>query len=237
MKAPEGWKVIKDGDNNYVVTVPEGTKPGTYPVVVPGGKGGDTTVYVTVGRDGGILGSSAGRGGSSENLSKCFENLSSPSNPLIWLLPLGILTAVGAPLAGPISDEFGKAVANVQRQMNVDIPNPFGRVGNNIPQPDFVTQIQVEAARLQQQFGPQVTQAAAVGLALVGAAAAFGILAAVCRNGGEDLASSKKDGAEGSSFTDLFGGDGSSNKEGSSSEGEGSSSEGSDSAPAEPAQQ
>ncbi len=238
VKTPEGWKAIKDGDNNYVVTVPEGTKPGTYPVVVPGGKGGNTTVNVTVGRDGGILGSSANREGSSENLSKCFENLSSPSNPLIWLLPLGILTAVGAPLAGPISDELGKAVANVQRQMNVDIPNPFGRVGNNRPQPEFVTQIQVEAARLQQQFGPAVTQAAAVGLALVGLAAGLGILAAVCRNGGEDLASSKKDenaAAGSSSINDLFGGEGSSSKDGEGSSAEGSSSEDAgaeDSAPA-----
>lgn len=229
VKVPEGWKITKEGDN-FVITIPEGTKPGSYPIIVPDGKGGTTTVYVTVGKDGGILSSSNDLKGSSENLSKCFENLSSASNPLIWLLPLGILTAVGAPLAGPISEELGKAVANVQRQMNIDIPNPFGQVGRNIPQPDFVKQIQIEAARLQQQFGPQVTQAAAVGLALVGAAAGLGILAAVCRNGGEDLASSKKgENAEGSSVKDLFGGEGSSSKGGAEVEQTGSSAEGSSS--------
>ncbi len=228
VKVPEGWKVTKEGDN-FVITIPEGTKPGSYPIIVPDGKGGTTTVNVTVGGKRSILASSEDLKGSSENLSKCFENLSSASNPLLWLLPVGILAAVGAPLAGPISQEFGKADANVQRQMNIDIPNPFGNIGQNRQQPDFVKQIQIEAARLQQQFGPAVTQAAAVGLAIVGAAATLGILAAVCRNGGEDLASSKKgENAEGSSVKDLFGGEGSSNKDGkdSSSNGaEGSSSD------------
>ena len=223
VKVPEGWTVTKEGDN-FIITIPEGTKPGNYPIVVPDGKGGTTTVYVTVGKNGGILSSSNDLKGSSENLSKCFENLSSPSNPLLWLLPVGILVALGAPLAGPIGNELGKAISNVQSQMNIDIPNPFGNVGNDRPQPEFVNQIQAEAARLQQQFGPAVTQAAAVGLALVGVAAAFGILAAVCRNGGEDLASSKKDeNAEVSSIKDIFKGEGSSNEDpkesGSSTEG------------------
>ena len=64
-----------------------------------------------------------------------------------------------------------------------------------------MAQIQIEAQRLQAQFGPEVTQAAAIGLSLAGLAAGLGVLAALCKDGDlpEWATSSTATGGEGSS--------------------------------------
>lgn len=201
VKLPEGWTVTRTDDNSITVSVPEGTKPGTYEVVFPKADGaGNLTVYVEV-KDP-AQGVIVAEQGSSENLQKCFANMSSESNPLLWLVPVGLLIAIGAPLAGPIGQELGKAAANVSAQMN--IPNPLGNLGlggERRPQPAWMAQIQIEAQRLQAQFGPEVTQAAAIGLSLAGLAAGLGVLAALCKDGDlpEWATSSTASGGEGSS--------------------------------------
>ena len=222
---PDGWTVENKGNNIYI-TVPEGTKSGNYDVVVPG-KDGNTTITVEVVQPNNLVTEQ----GSSENLQKCLAGMSSESNPLLWLVPLGLLVAIGAPLAGPIGQELGKAAANVSAQMN--IPNPFEDLGiggntNRRPQPEWMRQIQVEAGRLQAQFGPQVTQAAALGLSIAGLAAGIGVLSALCKDGElpEWAQSSAKAEGEGSSVKDVFG-EGSSSKEGDAAAG--SSAEGSSS--------
>ena len=182
-KLPEGWTIVKRGDNTFTIGVPEGTKPGTYELVFKTKDGaGEVKVLVEVKQpaDGVVVAEQ----GSTDNLQKCFANMSSESNPLLWLVPLGLLIAIGAPLAGPIGEELGKAAANVSAQMN--IPNPLadlGFGGERRPQPEWMTQIQIEANRLQAQFGPEVTQAAAIGLSLAGLAAGLGVLAALCKDG------------------------------------------------------
>ncbi len=182
VKLPEGWTVTRTDGNSITLNVPEGTKPGVYEVVFPKTDGsGNVTVYVQVQDP--ADGADAEQG-SSKNQQKCFANMSSESNPLLWLVPLGLLIAIGAPLAGPIGEELGKAAANVSAQMN--IPNPLadlGFGGERRPQPEWMTQIQIEANRLQAQFGPEVTQAAAIGLSLAGLAAGLGVLAALCKDG------------------------------------------------------
>ncbi|MBC3179315.1 YPDG domain-containing protein [Corynebacterium lujinxingii] len=222
---PDGWIIERKGDNIYV-TVPEGTKSGEYDVTIPG-KDGNTTITVEVVQPNNLVTEQ----GSSENLQKCLAGMSSESNPLLWLVPLGLLVAIGAPLAGPIGQELGKAAANVSAQMN--IPNPFEDLGiggntNRRPQPEWMRQIQVEAGRLQAQFGPQVTQAAALGLSIAGLAAGIGVLSALCKDGElpEWAQSSAKAEGEGSSVKDVFG-EGSSSKEGDAAAG--SSAEGSSS--------
>lgn len=182
-KLPESWTIVERGDNTFTIGVPEGTKPGTYELVFKTKDGaGEVKVLVEVKQpaDGVVVADQ----GSTDNLQKCFANMSSESNPLLWLVPLGLLIAIGAPLAGPIGQELGKAAANVSAQMN--IPNPLadlGFGGERRPQPEWMTQIQIEANRLQAQFGPEVTQAAAIGLSLAGLAAGLGVLAALCKDG------------------------------------------------------
>ena len=222
---PDGWTVEREGNNVYI-TPSDNAKPGDYEVVIPG-KDGNTTIKVEVVQPGAVVTDQ----GSSENLQKCLAGMSSESNPLLWLVPLGLLVAIGAPLAGPIGQELGKAAANVSAQMNV--PNPFEDLGiggntNRRPQPEWMRQIQVEAGRLQAQFGPQVTQAAALGLSIAGLAAGIGVLSALCKDGElpEWAQSSAKAEGEGSSVKDVFG-EGSSSKEGDAAAG--SSAEGSSS--------
>ena len=193
-KLPEGWTIVERGDNSFTIEVPEGTKPGVYEVVFQG-KDGEVKVLVEVKQ-------AVTEQGSSENLQKCFANMSSESNPLLWLIPVGLLIAIGAPLAGPLGQELNKAAANVSAQMN--IPNPleqFGIGGNTTrrPQPEWVTQLQAEAGRIQAQFGPQVTQAAAIGLSLAGLAAGLGVLAALCKDGELPEWAASSTNAEGSS--------------------------------------
>ena len=195
-KLPEGWTIVERGDNTFTIGVPEGTKSGTYEIVFTG-KGGEVKVLVEV-KEGAIVTEQ----GSSENLQKCFANMSSESNPLLWLIPVGLLIAIGAPLAGPLGQELNKAAANVSAQMN--IPNPLEQFGiggntNRRPQPEWMTQLQAEAGRIQAQFGPQVTQAAAIGLSLAGLAAGLGILAALCKDGELPEWAASSTNAEGSS--------------------------------------
>lgn len=197
-KLPEGWTIVERGDNTFTIGVPEGTKPGTYEIVFTGKDGsGEVKVLVEV-KEGAIVTEQ----GSSENLQKCFANMSSESNPLLWLIPVGLLIAIGAPLAGPLGQELNKAAANVSAQMN--IPNPLEQFGiggntNRRPQPEWMTQLQAEAGRIQAQFGPQVTQAAAIGLSLAGLAAGLGILAALCKDGELPEWAASSTNAEGSS--------------------------------------
>ena len=193
-KLPEGWTIVERGDNSFTIEVPEGTKPGVYEVVFQG-KDGEVKVLVEVKQ-------AVTEQGSSENLQKCFANMSSESNPLLWLIPVGLLIAIGAPLAGPLGQELNKAAANVSAQMN--IPNPLEQFGiggntNRRPQPEWVTQLQAEAGRIQAQFGPQVTQAAAIGLSLAGLAAGLGVLAALCKDGELPEWAASSTNAEGSS--------------------------------------
>ena len=193
-KLPEGWTIVERGDNSFTIEVPEGTKPGVYEVVFPS-KDGEVKVLVEVKQ-------AVTEQGSSENLQKCFANMSSESNPLLWLIPVGLLIAIGVPLAGPLGQELSKAAANVSAQMN--IPNPLEQFGiggntNRRPQPEWVTQLQAEAGRIQAQFGPQVTQAAAIGLSLAGLAAGLGVLAALCKDGELPEWAASSTNAEGSS--------------------------------------
>ncbi|MDK8880446.1 YPDG domain-containing protein [Corynebacterium sp. MSK008] len=195
-KLPEGWTIVERGDNSFTIEVPEGTKPGVYEIVFTGKDGsGEVKVLVEVKQ-------AVTEQGSSENLQKCFANMSSESNPLLWLVPVGLLIAIGAPLAGPLGQELGKAAANVSAQMN--IPNPLEQFGiggntNRRPQPEWMTQLQAEAGRIQAQFGPQVTQAAAIGLSLAGLAAGLGVLAALCKDGELPEWAASSTNAEGSS--------------------------------------
>lgn len=93
------------------VTIPKGAKPGTYPVEFPKTDGsGAVTVNVEVKQP---ANSVVTEQGSSENLQKCLASMSSEDNPVLWLVPVGLLIALGAPIVGPLGEELGRAVANV----------------------------------------------------------------------------------------------------------------------------
>lgn len=87
--------------------------------------------------------------------------------------------------------EIGKAIANVSAQLNIDIPNPFAGIGGERRQSPAAAQLQAEIARLQNQFGPAVTQAAAVALGVIALAATAGLFYAYCVGKDPELKSSE----------------------------------------------
>lgn len=91
------------------------------------------------------------------------------------LVPIGLLLQVAAPIAQPFVDEANKAMANISYQATKDLPdNPFGNGGWSRKQkPDFAHQMEIEAARLQQQFGPQLNELSRLGLGILDTAVAL----------------------------------------------------------------
>lgn len=187
VKLPEGWEYTRDG-NKIIITVPEGTKPGTYPVQFPKTDGtGTVVVNVDVKKE--EAQTAVTEQGSSEAAQRCLTNLA--ESPLPYLVPAAILLAVGAPLVGQMGPEIGKAIANVSAQLNIDIPNPFAGIGGERRQSPAAAQLQAEIARLQNQFGPAVTQAAAVALGVIALAATAGLFYAYCVGKDPELKSSE----------------------------------------------
>lgn len=187
VKLPEGWEYTRDG-NKIIITVPEGTKPGTYPVQFPKTDGtGTVVVNVDVKKE--EAQTAVTEQGSSEAAQRCLTNLA--ESPLPYLVPAAILLAVGAPLVGQMGPEIGRAIANVSAQLNIDIPNPFAGIGGERRQSPAAAQLQAEIARLQNQFGPAVTQAAAVALGVIALAATAGLFYAYCVGKDPELKSSE----------------------------------------------
>ena len=203
VKLPDGWTYSLGEDGTIVINVPETVEAGTTPVIKFPRTDGQGYINVQIDlkeRQGSATEITQvtqvnAQAGSSDDLKKCFDNLSSEGSPLPWLIPAAILLGVGAPLAGAMGPEIGKAIANVSAQMNIDIPNPFAGIGGERRQSAAGAQLQAEIARLQEQFGPAVTQAGAVILALTALAATAGILYAVCTNEDAQAQSSKNEGS------------------------------------------
>lgn len=186
---PKDWKVDRVNDNVFIIAVPEnGTKEGT--ITLPGG--GTINVNVNVDGKGGTTVVPGGNGQSSaKGDAKCLEEMSSDALPFIWLAPLGILLAVGAPIVALFGNELGQSMAAVQGAFNRDFPNA-GNGGNDRPQSNVAAQLQIEAARLQGAIGPELGQAAAIGLALTGLTALIGTILSYCLPNAEPPQSSKK---------------------------------------------
>lgn len=166
VEVPKGWSKASIGED-LALTIPGNTKRGTYPLSFATAQGKET-VNILVGRQPNFA-----VDGSSEGISKCFNELQEQNSPLLWLLPLGLLAALTAPLAAPLGNALGRGISQL------DIPNPFA-------------QIQSEATRLQQQLGLEVPQGVIAALAIVGLAATVGVTAVACTQGPSIFESSKK---------------------------------------------
>ena len=191
LQLPEGWTQTRDG-NTIVITAPTAPTDGGGTIQIPGKDGDKTNITVTVDRGEKPDGEGATQEGSSEEAQKCFTKLSTePNSPLLWILPGAILLGVGAPLAGPLGQEVGKAIANVSAQVNIDIPNPWGNGGDNVRRESpVVATFNAEMARLNEMFGAQVAEAGLIALALVSLASLAGLLAWYCLEDGDTKLSS-----------------------------------------------
>lgn len=199
LKLPDGWTAKREGDKVIIVPPAERTPdPKGFDIKIPG-REGDVTVHVVV--QGEDQPKTPGKS-STDDLQRCFADMSSHGGPLLWLIPLGLAVAVGAPLIAAIGPEISASARRVSEQMN--IPNPFGNFGDN--RPDFLKQLDVEAARLNAKFGPQATEAlGAIAAVTLGIGALAGLLS-LCAPGENGAANKiQQSSNEGSSLGDFLG--------------------------------
>ena len=199
LKLPDGWTAQREGDKVIIVPPAERTPdPKGFDITIPG-REGDVTVHVVV--QGEDQPKTPGKS-STDDLQRCFADMSSHGGPLLWLIPLGLAVAVGAPLIAAMGPEISASARRVSEQMN--IPNPFGNFGDN--RPDFLKQLDVEAARLNAKFGPQATEAlGAIAAVTLGIGALAGLLS-LCAPGENGAANKiQQSSNEGSSLGDFLG--------------------------------
>ncbi|MCG7290671.1 MULTISPECIES: SdrD B-like domain-containing protein, partial [unclassified Corynebacterium] len=160
------------------------------------------------------------------SLGKCLASASSVSNPVAWLVPLGLLGAVMGGIGVMFEDELNQISAQANAAIREAMPNVD--LGIGFQQPEWVTEIQGQWQAQIDQVNRQLAQinpaapAAAGGVALLAIAGLLtGIFYAGCEAGwfepseeGSSAGSSSKADAEG---TEDVAGSSTSSSEGGSS--------------------
>ena len=138
---------------------------------------------------------------SSSDLGKCLTTASSVSNPVAWLVPIGLLSAVLGGIGVMFEDELNQASAQANAALQQMMPN----VNLSIERPQWMVQAQAEVDRVNRQLAEinPAAPAAAGGLALLAIAGLVtGLYYASCQLGwneptAEGAGSSKKGAEEG----------------------------------------
>ena len=203
---PEGWEGSVDPDTGKLrVTPPADAKPGTkvkLPVEVTDADGNTSTfeMEVTV-ADGEAVPTPTPEDdkASSDKARRCLANAFAANSPFLWLLPLGILGAVGYGVNEAFGPQIQQLNARFDEAVRRNMPD-FG-VGHGVEKPEFVREIEGQVNAINQRFAPVAEQLQPVGIAL-GAIALLsltGVLVAqACSEDGFDngltvLGSSKDD--------------------------------------------
>ena len=203
---PEGWEGSVDPDTGKLrVTPPADAKPGTkvkLPVEVTDADGNTSTVDMEVTVAGGEAvptPTPEDDKASSDKARRCLANAFAANSPFLWLLPLGILGAVGYGVNEAFGPQIQQLNARFDEAVRRNMPD-FG-VGHGIEKPEFVREIEGQVNAINQRFAPVAEQLQPVGTAL-GAIALLsltGVLVAqACSEDGFDngltvLGSSKDD--------------------------------------------
>ena len=199
---PKGWEGTVDPETGQIrVTTPADAKPGDkakLPVEVTDEKGNTYTVYTEVivsGQD--VVPVPDADKGSSEKAERCVANAFSANSPFLWLLPLGILGAIGY----GVNEAFGPQIQQASAQFNEAIRRntPDFGIGRGVEQPEWMRQINAQVDAINRQFAPVAKQLEPIGIALgaIAAISLFGVLIAqACTEEGFDegltILSSKK---------------------------------------------
>ena len=199
---PKGWEGSVDPETGELqVTTPADAKPGdkaNLPVEVTDENGNTYTVYTEVivsGQD--VVPVPDADKGSSEKAERCVANAFSANSPFLWLLPLGILGAIGY----GVNEAFGPQIQQASAQFNEAIRRntPDFGIGRGVEQPEWMRQINAQVDAINRQFAPVAKQLEPIGIALgaIAAISMFGVLIAqACTEEGFDegltILSSKK---------------------------------------------
>lgn len=225
---PEGWTAsIDPATGELQVTPPEGAKPGgqaIIPVTVttPSGNNYQILSVVAVKMSGDVSAPDPdpnADGSSSEVIHRCFANAFALNSPILWMLPVAILAAIGGPLAQALQPQIDAASAQINAMMaehreTFDRANRnrdhgdrgiFGREGRRDERPEWMRQAEAQPNAqinaLNQRFAPIGEQLKPLGYAL-GAlglvALASSLIAQACQPEGFDhgmtIFGSSKDG-------------------------------------------
>ncbi|WP_165765500.1 G5 domain-containing protein [Corynebacterium hadale] len=244
---PEGWDVtIDEATGEVSVTTPDDVEPGTIatiPVKVTRADGSVLETFVKVG----VSGKQAeptepttkpseptteptpvpGTTGSSEDFQRCVANAFAANSPLLWLVPIGLLAAVGGPLSQQFGPQINQAFGQINQKIRENTPDlpDVGMGGNN--KPEWYRQLEAQADAVNQQFAGLQQQYAGVGeqlrplgigLAVIGAAAVgIALINQACKPEGFDGWTSSSKGDNGMTTVRPEGADEASSLGGSSS--------------------
>lgn len=212
---PEGWEGSVDPETGQIrVTPPADAKPGTkvsLPVEVTDANGNTFTVSaeVAVFDNGAVTpiptqpaeDDAEEDKGSSDKARRCLANAFAANSPFLWLLPLGILGAVGY----GVNEAFGPQIQQISAQFDEAVRRnlPDFGVGHGVEKPEFVREIEGQINAINQRFAPVAQQLEPVGIALgaIALLSVTGVLVAqACSEDGFDnglsVLGSSQDGAD-----------------------------------------
>jgi len=190
---PEGWEGTVDPATGKIrVTRPANAKPGTkvqLPIEVTDANGAKATAMaeITVLEDGAVATMTPEEDkGSSEKAQRCVANAFSKNSPILWLLPVALLGAVGYGVNEAFGPQIQKASAQINEAIRRNTPD-FGFGGAQ--EPEWMRQINAQVDAINRQFAPVAKQLEPVGIALgvIGALALTGtLIAQACSEEGFD---------------------------------------------------
>ena len=172
----------------------------------------------TVGTSEGNAGQAQGEDEGS-SLGKCLASASSVSNPVAWLVPLGLLGAVMGGIGVMFEDELNQISAQANAAIREVMPETNFGTGINFERPQWMNEIQAQIDGVNRQLAEinPAAPAAAGGVALLAIAGLLtGLYYASCELG---WAEPKEGSSSEGSSSEVEGGSSAKDAEGSSSEG------------------
>ena len=168
------YVVAQEGKPGRTVHNADGTETTTEP----------TDHIIKVGTKGVVPAPDNGKG-SSDTAKRCVSNAFAANSPILWLLPVALLGAVGY----GVNEVFGPQIQQASAQINEQIRRSMPDFGFGIEQPEWVRQINAQVDAINRQFAPLAKQLEPVGIVLgaIAAVSLTGVLIAqACSEDGFD---------------------------------------------------
>ena len=168
------YVVAQEGKPGRTVHNADGTETTTEP----------TDHIIKVGTKGVVPAPDNGNG-SSDTAKRCVSNAFAANSPILWLLPVALLGAIGY----GVNEAFGPQIQQASAQINEQIRRSMPDFGFGIEQPEWVRQINAQVDAINRQFAPLAKQLEPVGIVLgaIAAVSLTGVLIAqACSEDGFD---------------------------------------------------
>lgn len=168
------YVVAQEGKPGRTVHNADGTETTTEP----------TDHIIKVGTKGVVPAPDNGKG-SSDTAKRCVSNAFAANSPILWLLPVALLGAIGY----GVNEAFGPQIQQASAQINEQIRRSMPDFGFGIEQPEWVRQINAQVDAINRQFAPLAKQLEPVGIVLgaIAAVSLTGVLIAqACSEDGFD---------------------------------------------------